>query len=154
MIDTASHSDIPALAELLFALNAHHATDLPGRFHKDGALPELESFLSDRLTGGARALIYRTEGVARAYLLWQILERPASALEHPARMALLDHIYVAPIWRHRGLARRLIARFENDIREEGCEGWLTRVHAFNTASAAMMQGAGAQLSVQTFEKRL
>ncbi len=152
MIDTASDRDIPALAEMLFALNAHHATDLPGRFHTEGPQGDLQGFFADKMAEGARALVYRTEGVARAYLLWQVIDQPATALEHARKLALLDHIYVAPIWRHRGLARRLIARFEAESAALGCTSWVTRVHAFNEASAAMIQEAGASLAVQVFEK--
>lgn len=154
MIDTATDSDIPALAEMLSALNAHHVKDVPWRFHAEGAQKDLQSFLADRMAAGARALIYRTEGVARAYLLWQVIDQPATALEHARKMALLDHVYVAPIWRRRGLARRLVARFEAESAALGCGSWVTRVHAFNEGSTAMMQGAGARLAVQVFEKPL
>ncbi|MCR9275571.1 MULTISPECIES: GNAT family N-acetyltransferase [Mameliella] len=154
MIDTATDRDIPALAEMLFSLNAHHADDVPERFHTEGPQEDLQGFLAERMAEGARALVYRTEGVARAYLLWQVIDQPATALEKARKMAVLDHIYVAPIWRHRGLARRLIARFEAESSALGCTSWMTRVHAFNQASAAMMQGAGARLAVQVFEKPL
>ena len=154
MIDTATDDDIPALADMLFALNAHHARDLPGRFHTDGPAPALQAFFAEQMGQGARVLLYRTEGVPRGYLLWQLLEHPGSALEHPRRQALLDHIYVAPIWRRRGVAQRLVARFESEIAAECCSGWISRVHAFNSASAALMRGQGAQLAVETFEKRL
>ncbi|SNT11903.1 GNAT family N-acetyltransferase [Antarctobacter heliothermus] len=147
-------TDIPALADMLYALNAHHAADLPGRFHTEGDAPALRTFFVEKLGQGARILLYRTEGVPRAYLMWQVLDHAATALEHPRRQALLDHIHVQPIWRHRGLARRLIARFEIDSAAEGCTGWITRVHAFNTPSAALMRGAGAHLAVETYEKRL
>ncbi|WP_417209520.1 GNAT family N-acetyltransferase [Antarctobacter sp.] len=154
MIDTADDSDIPALADMLHALNAHHASDLPDRFHTDGSGAALQSFFTQKLGQGARVLLYRTEGVPRGYLMWQAIDTAATALEHPRRQALLDHIYVQPIWRHRGLAQRLIARFERDIAAEGCSGWITRVHAFNAPSAALMRGAGAHLAVEVYEKRL
>ncbi|ASP21275.1 acetyltransferase (GNAT) family protein [Antarctobacter heliothermus] len=154
MIDTATDHDIPTLADMLYALNAHHAADLPGRFHTDGTEAALRTFFAQKLGQGACVLLYRTEGVPRAYLMWQILDHAGTALEHPRRQALLDHIYVQPIWRHRGLARRLIARFEQDSRAQGCTGWITRVHAFNTPSAALMRGAGAHLAVEVYEKRL
>lgn len=154
MIDTATDHDMPALADMLYALNAHHAADLPDRFHTDGSSPALQAFFAQQLGQGARVLLYRTEGVPRGYLMWQILDRAGTALEHPRRQALLDHIYVQPIWRHRGLARRLIARFEQDSAALGCTGWVTRVHAFNSPSAALMRGAGARLAVESYEKRL
>lgn len=154
MIDTATDSDIPALADMLYALNAHHATDLPTRFHTDGPVSALHAFFAKQMGQGARVLLYRTEGVPRGYLLWQVVEHPGSALENPRRQALLDHIYVEPIWRRRGLAGRLIARFERDITQAGCTGWYSRVHVFNRASAALMRGAGAQVAVETYEKPL
>ncbi|MGP6087914.1 GNAT family N-acetyltransferase [Antarctobacter jejuensis] len=154
MIDTATDHDLPALASMLYALNAQHAAQLPARFHTDGQSPDLTAFLAQAMEEGARVLLYRTEGVPRGYLMWQLIERPETPLERPGRIALLDHIYVEPIWRRRGLGQRLIARFEREIAEAGCDSWITRVHAFNGASAALMQEAGARLSVQVFEKPL
>ncbi|SMX42590.1 GNAT family N-acetyltransferase [Maliponia aquimaris] len=154
MIDTARDTDLPALADMLYALNALHATHLPERFHTAGRRSDLGDILAGAMADGAQLLIYRTEGVPRGYLMWRPVDRPATALELAARKALLDHIYVQPIWRRRGLGARLMARFEQDIRAEGCTGWISRVHAFNGASAALMRGAGAQLSLQVFEKPL
>lgn len=152
MIDPATDADIPALAEMLFLLNAHHAAHVPHRFHTDGDQSALRSMVADAMTAGAQILVYRTAGVPRGYLMWQHVERPASALEIAGRHALLDHIHVEPIWRRRGLASRLIARFEEDSRAQGCSGWVVKVHAFNTASKALMRRAGADLAIEVLER--
>ncbi len=154
MIDTATDHDLPALASMLYALNAHHAAQLPARFHTEGQPQDLTAFFAQAMEEGARVLLYQTEGIPRGYLMWRRIERPATALERAGCTALLDHIYVQPIWRRRGLGQRLITRFEQDIAETGCDRWITRVHAFNGASATLMQRAGARLSVQVFEKPL
>ena len=154
MIDTATDADIPVLADMLYALNAHHACAVPERFHTNGAPADIRAMLAEKMGQGARALLYKTEGVARGYLLWEPLDRPGTGLERPQRHAVLDHIYVVPIWRRRGVAQRLIAQFECDSAAQGCAGWVTRVHAFNTASAGLMRGAGAALAVETYAKTL
>lgn len=154
MIDTATDRDLPALASMLYALNAHHAAQRPARFHTEGRATDIAVFLADAMAEGAHVLLYKTEGVPRGYLMWRLIDRPASPLEYAGRAGLLDHIYVEPIWRRRGVGQRLIARFEREISEAGCDNWITRVHAFNGASANLMQEVGARLSVQVFEKPL
>jgi aminoglycoside 6'-N-acetyltransferase I len=154
MIEPANLNDLPALADMLYALNAFHADHLPSRFHTMGDRAALEAWFGSALAEGARILLYRTEGLPRGYLMWRVVDRPVSALEMATRLALMDHIHVDPIWRRRGLATRLIARFETDLRNEGCSGWVSKVHAFNHASAAMMRGAGAHVSVEMYAKQM
>lgn len=152
MITQATQSDLPALVPLLRELNGLHAENLPRRFHQSGSNSDLLEVLRTGHVTGTRFLIYKTEGVVRGYLAWVMAPRGKPGLEHPQTLALLDHIYVEPILRRRGVASRLIARFEADISALGAEGWTVRVHSFNRASAALMERHGAQLSVQSFTK--
>ncbi|KUF10356.1 GNAT family N-acetyltransferase [Pseudoponticoccus marisrubri] len=154
MIRSATQDDIPALAAMLRELNALHATQVPHRFHDSGDAAGLRAFFETAFAEGARALLYVTDGVPRGYLLWRIEDRPASALEPPRRLAVLDHVHVEPIWRRRGLAGRLVARFEAESLAAGCTGWIARVHVFNASSAGLMRQAGAAPAVELFEKRL
>lgn len=151
MITQATDDDLPDLVPLLRALHALHVTHVPDRFHDQASDAALLEVLRGARAAGARFLVYRTEGVARGYLKWQPMPAGVAALEHPTRQAVLDHIYVEPIWRRRGLASRLIARFEAEIAGE-FDGWVVRVHAFNRASAALMQRHGAVLAVQAYAK--
>ena len=152
MITEARAQDLPALVPLLRDLNALHADRVPAMYHDDGSDAEIEAVLRGMVEEGARILIYVTEGVPRAYLLWKPNRAPVEALECPLRLAVLDHIYVAPIWRKRGMARRLVARFEADIEKAGFEGWRVSVHRFNAASVALMQNTGARPAVVTYLK--
>lgn len=153
MIDTFTDSDLPALATMLRGLNTHHMRQVPERFHDAASDADLCTFLQDALAGGSQILLYRTEGVPRGYLMWRLREQSADAVHIARRQGMLEHIHVAAGWRRRGIARRLIRRFETEIRDIGCTGWITQVHAFNTASAALMRRAGAEVVVNTFEKR-
>ena len=152
MISHATDADLPDLVSHLRALNAFHAEAVPERFHDNGDDAALLAVLQAQHARGGRFLLYRTEGVLRGYLKWQAVPKGEPALERAQRLALLDHIYVEPIWRRRGLASRLIAAFEAASTAEGFTGWTVRVHAFNRASAALMQRHGAVLSVQSFAK--
>ena len=152
MITEATQSDLGGLVPLFRSLNDLHAVHVPDRFHDAASDADLHEVLQDAWNAGSRFLVYRTEGVARGYLKWQMLPEGVAALERPRRTALLDHIWVEPIWRRRGLASRLIDRFERDSAGAGARGWTVRVHAFNAASAALMQRHGARLSVQSFDK--
>ncbi|EEX13714.1 GCN5-related N-acetyltransferase [Citreicella sp. SE45] len=154
MIDTFLDTDLPHVASLLRGLNALHVQRVPHRFHDDADPETLEAFLATLMEQGGRILVYRAEGVPRGYLLWKLRDIPASAVERGRRVAVLEHIAVAPSWRRRGIARRLVERFETGIRSEGCEGWVTTVHSFNDASAALMRRAGARAAVELLEKQL
>lgn len=152
MITPATDTDIPALAGMLRDLNAWHVPLAPHRLHGQGDHAALCAFFNTALADGARVLIYRTEGVARGYLMWTVQDRSGSAVTKALRRAVLDHIYVEPSWRHCGLAQRLIARFEQDSRAEGCAGWITHVFAQNEASLSLMRGQGAQTAMEVLEK--
>lgn len=152
MITEATQSDLSGLVPLFRSLNDLHAVHVPDRFHDAASDADLHDVLQGAWQGGSRFLVYRTEGVARGYLKWQMMPVGIAALERPRRIALLDHIWVEPIWRRRGLASRLIDRFEQDSAGAGAQGWTVRVHAFNAASAALMRRHGAELSVQAFDK--
>lgn len=151
MISTLTEPELHHIVPLLRDLNALHVDHVPERFHDDGSDADILRVLAEAQSDGMRFLVYRTEGVVRGYLGWQPRAVPDDALQHPLRVAVLDQIYVEPIWRRRGLASRLIARFEAEI-AEGFDGWLVQVHAFNKASAALMQKHGAQLAVQSYAK--
>ncbi|MCT4610106.1 MAG: GNAT family N-acetyltransferase [Pelagimonas sp.] len=153
MIDTLTPDDIPALAQMLRGLNRLHMFHLPHLYHDNGADEALEAFFTTQFEQGARVIGYRLEGIPRGYLMWQLQERPADGLMFARKRGLLDHIFVDPILRKRGVGRRLIAAFEEQIQQEGCGSWVSLVHAFNTPSQQLMQDAGAGVAVQMFEKR-
>lgn len=152
MITSCTLEDSHKIVRLLRGLNRHHAAHLPDRFHDMGSDAALEAFLRSEMAQGATVLAYVIETVPRAYLMWRLRPAAPDALAHPRKLAVLDHIYVDPSWRRRGIARRLIARFEHDIAAQGCTGWLSLVHRFNRASAATMENAGATCGVEVYER--
>ena len=103
MIDTFLDTDLPHVASLLRGLNALHVQRVPHRFHDDADPETLEAFLATLMEQGGRILVYRAEGVPRGYLLWKLRDIPASAVERGRRVAVLEHIAVAPSWRRRGI---------------------------------------------------
>lgn len=147
MIDTCTEEDAAQLAPLLRGLNALHARHLPGRFHDEAGEAALASHLRAEMARGRCVLGYRAGGALRAYLMWRLEDRSASALERAGRVAVLDHLFVAPTWRRRGVGRRLVARFEEEARAGGAAEWIVTWHSFNTASEALMRSAGARPAV-------
>ena len=139
---------------MLRGLHAHHVAHLPHRFHGEATEAELRDFVAAALAGGAEALVYRTGGVPRGYLLWNRHPPGPPILLHARNLAVLDHVWVEPGWRRQGIAARLVARFEDVAAQAGATGWMSRVHAFNRASSALMEEAGAVLSVRVYEKAL
>ncbi|WP_370158531.1 GNAT family N-acetyltransferase [Salipiger bermudensis] len=154
MIDHLLQSDLPQVASPLRGMNALHVQRVPQRFHAEADDAALVGMLAQELDSGAEALVYRAEGVGRGYLLWRRRTVSRSAVERPRSLAVLDHIAVAPSWRRRGIARRLVAGFEAEIAARGCDVWVAHVHSFNGASRGLMQRAGATRAVEVYEKRL
>jgi len=152
MIVIARDSDLEPLTPMLRALNDLHAAQVPGWYHSDGLDAEITSVLAEALAEGAQILMYLTERTPRGYLLWKPNRPSLPALQTPRRLAVLEHIYVEPIWRRRGLGHRLVQRFEAEIAREGYDGWRTSVHNFNAGSQALMQSMGAEAAVTTFVK--
>ncbi len=153
MIVTACRSDLRDLTPLLRALNALHVNHVPKVYHDEGSDAGLEAVLARVLEEDGQILVYRTQSTARGYLAWKPARPAVSAVERPRKLAVLDHIYVEPIWRRRGTGGRLIASFEAEIRAQGYTGWQASVHLFNNASCALMGAAGADEAVRTFVKR-
>ncbi len=153
MFTPCDSTDIPALAVMLRGLHGQHVAHVPHRFHDGASEAELQAFFATAMAEGAQLRAYRVGGVPRGYLMWRWRCSPATALRHPQRRAELEHIWVEPSWRRRGVARRLIAGFEAEIAGQGAEGWTTTVHAFNAPSRALMLGAGASGAVEVLEKR-
>ncbi|MCA0942481.1 GNAT family N-acetyltransferase [Salipiger pacificus] len=153
MFTPCDSTDIPALAVMLRGLHGHHVAHVPHRFHDRASEAELQAFLAEAMAEGACLCAYRVGQVPRGYLMWRWRLSEVTALKHPQRHALLEHIWVEPSWRRRGVARRLIAGFEAEIAGQGAEGWTTAVHAFNAPSRALMLGVGATGAVEVLEKR-
>lgn len=153
-IDIAEEADLSAIATMFAALNDLHARQMPSRFRSDVTVADLEGFLRDRIATGAQAVVYRTEGVARGYLLWLVDGRAGDVLRHPRKVATLDQIYVDPICRRRGVARRMIRFFEMQAQLAGCSEWVATQYAFNNASQSLLQGAGAASDFYRLAKRL
>ncbi|WP_425100037.1 GNAT family N-acetyltransferase [Tropicibacter sp. S64] len=127
MISTVTETQLPELVPLFRGLPAHSVPESRG----DAAILHR---LRAALAGDTRFLVYRTEGVVRGILAW----RPHLVPGDPRRIALVDHIHVEPILRRRGIASRLVTRFEEDI-AEAFDGWTVEAHAVNAACAALMR---------------
>ncbi len=154
MIRDCVDTDLPKLVSLLRSLNMLHVQHLPHRFHDEARDPELLSFFQARQAKGARILAYFTEGLPRGYLMWEVEHRDMTCVTLARHQAVLDHIYVEPGWRRRGIGRRLITRFEAECAQVPCKEWISRVHSFNDASNALMRGAGAGVGLRVYQKRL
>ncbi|MCA0995463.1 ESCO1/2 family N-acetyltransferase [Alloyangia pacifica] len=143
-ITACTEADIPALAGLMRGVQAPR---LPcgGR-----GVPEV--VLASALSEGARLLAYRAEAVPRGVLMWR-WRKESSTERAEARRAQLDHIWVEPSWRRRGVARRLIAAFEAEIAAQGASGWLAQGEGMSAASGALMRRAGACACSKRLEKR-
>ncbi|MFW2543823.1 GNAT family N-acetyltransferase [Primorskyibacter sp. 2E107] len=132
---TTTETELKGLETLLHDLQqlpVHFQPHRDRRGAQDGALFE---GLRRAQLDGTRFLTYRTEGVARGYLAWTAL--PVGSL------ARLDHVYVMPILRRRGVASRLIARFEQEI-AGAFDGWVVAGPGDTCAARGLMARYGAR----------
>jgi GNAT superfamily N-acetyltransferase len=150
MITPCETRDLTALARMLHELGELTGAP-PAALAEGGGPAALRAVFTEALARDASVLVYRTEGLARGYLMWRPLPGAAGS---PRRMALLEQLFVDPVWRRRGLARRLLARCEADLRAAGFTGWTAPVPEASTASRAWMRAAGAERSGPVCEKAL
>jgi len=154
MIFAQTIDDIPGLVAMLRGLNLCHVSHGPHPVHNYATEAELADFLATAMADGAQVLAYRAGGVPRGYLMWRLCDVAPGVVDRQRRFGFLDHIYVEPSWRRKGIAGRLIARFESEIAAQACTGWRSTARNFNTASAALMARAGAEVAAYMFEKEL
>ena len=111
-IHPARPRDLPDLQEMIRALSAHHGD----------AAPVTLSFLQEHLFDSGRACAFLARAgeapLGHAACTRQI------RLNSGQRFWDVQQLYVAPIWRGRGVGRALLDRVAKAARDEGAE-WLT-----------------------------
>lgn len=143
----------PEEAALLVPLNAVvqdlHARELPQLFRTDVDAAALAEQYRDALSGRAFALGWEEAGRLLGYGLFEVIERPETPLTHPFRRGYISEIAVHPEARRRGIALALIEAAKLRFAAAGCDQITAQYHAFNTASARLMQKAGLAPMVMT-----
>ncbi len=134
-IRPAQRSDSARLLEMVTALAAHHgdaATLSPGALDRDVFGP----------TACARALMAEAGNDVVGYALLC----PALNLHFGLRLMDLNHLYVAPTHRGRGIARRLIAASVEEARRQGCGRLTVGTHPDNTQAQEIYRALGFDMA--------
>ncbi|WGW03720.1 GNAT family N-acetyltransferase [Tropicibacter oceani] len=146
--------DLPQVVPLLRALHAHHVAHLPDVFHDQASSGALLAFLETQAKAGAWFFGHRDNGVLSAYLMAVPERRPRDSFRQAQSRILLDHLYVAPSLRGRGIAQALVHEMEERMREGAITCWDVTHHAFNTQAQRFFARQGAMPQVHKLGKSL
>lgn len=147
----------PNLTEILplfRGLHNFHVCLSPHVYHAEGTDAELLLHLQELRDEGA--VIYAIDagwGLV-AYLLAYAEETSGDAFRRAASRMTIDHLYIAPTHRGRGLGDQLIAALEADMRAKGGSHWRVGQDATNVSATEFYVAVGARPRVLFLEKRL
>ena len=131
------------LVPLTQQVQAVHSAAEPDRYVTDPDPQAVARFLEAMLSApGMTALVAGPPEQPTGYAILEIVDRPASALQHAERRAVLHHICVDAAHRRQGIARALIAAVRVRAQAADADRLWTSYAAHNAASAALMTSAG------------
>jgi aminoglycoside 6'-N-acetyltransferase I len=139
---------------LFRGLHAYHVAHLPGVFHAEGTDAVFLQHLAEMEEAGAVLFGHDAGWGMVSYLLAIPQIRSENPLLRARKRLWVDHLYVAPGFRGKGLARGLILHLESWMVTQGIHEWAVSHHAFNTGAGRMYEGLGAQTVVAVRSKTL
>ncbi len=139
---------------LFRGLHTYHAERLPHVFHAHGQDHEYLQILEDLSGRGAFIFGHCAGWGLVSYALVIPQNRLSGPLHQKADRIFIDHLYVAPSVRGRGLARALIEHLEDWMTCNGFCSWAVSHHAFNQQAEQLYRSAGASPAVLVHHKTL
>lgn len=136
--------DAERLVPLFDQVQRIHVAAHPDLFRSDATGAEKAAFLRGWLSDDAmHALVALSDGGAMlGYLVYEIRERPAGAVQRAGRIGFLHHIAVDGAYRGRRIGSRLMDAMKERVRRDGVTALHSEYFAFNAESAALMRSAG------------
>lgn len=146
----------PNLTEVLplfRGLHNFHVCLSPQVYHAEGTDAELMAHLQELRDEGAVVYAIDAGWGLVAYLLAYSEETTGDVFRWAACRMTIDHLYIAPTHRGRGLGHRLIAALEADMQAKGQSHWRVGQDAANLSATEFYLAVGAQPRVLFLEKR-
>lgn len=139
IIEPDSHRVVP----LFRALHEYHVALDPRDYHGDGSDADYLAHLEDKRAAGGRIFAHDAGRGLVSYLLAmpKVVERDALRCGH--RTVQVDHLYVSPEFRGRGLGAQLVAVVEEWVDELGYDGWTVTYSTLNPGVAQVYAAMGA-----------
>ncbi len=154
MIEDLPPERFDEIVPLFRALHVFHTERAPLVFRADAA----ESVYRDTLLGlhaqGGWVLAAASGWGLVGYLLALPATPPSGGLMQPVRRLRLEHLYVAPGGRGRGLGGALIEAMKARMAGLGIVQWSVSYHAFNTEAGRLYARHGAEPAVVTAAGRI
>lgn len=139
---------------LFRALHAWHAALDPAQYHCDGPDTAYLSALDDRLSGGGQIFGHDAGWGLVSYMVVMPDARDAGPLMRARHAWRVDHVYVAPTHRNRGLGGALFAELERRMTAAGIPVWRVTFHGRNTEAARLYARLGGVPHGGALSKRL
>ena len=136
----------PALScvlPLFRALHNFHVALDPRSYHSDGTDADYMAHLEAKRAGGGRIFAHDAGWGLASYVLAmpRVIARDALRCGH--RTVQVDHLYVSPDFRGRGLGAQLVVGVEDWVGELGYDGWIVTYDAINPGVAQVYTAMGA-----------
>ncbi|SMX27319.1 Acetyltransferase (GNAT) family protein [Pelagimonas phthalicica] len=147
----------PTLDEVLplfRALHNFHVCLSPHIYHAEGADEAYLDILRSALSEGGRIYAVDAGWGLVAYLLALQEDRTQNGLRRGGRRIKIDHLYIAPTHRGLGLGHQLVARMEQDMRDQGISRWVVSQDATNLPATDFYRSVGAVDRALMLEKYL
>lgn len=135
---------LPCVVPLFRALHNYHVELAPDVYHSDGPDEAFLALLEDKVANGARVFAHDAGWGLASYVLAVPVVTKRDAFRSAIRSVQLEHLYVTPVARGRGLGKALVGRVESWVTELGYDGWFVTFHADNPGVEKAYLAMGAQ----------
>ncbi|MES2697683.1 MAG: GNAT family N-acetyltransferase [Verrucomicrobiota bacterium] len=142
-IRRATIADVPVLVLLNRSVHALHVDALPDRFRRDPPTEVVsQAFTTTLAAPSSYWLLAEEQNEIAGFLSAGFLERDESWYSLARHVCYLAGIAVAPHFRHRGIARALVADLQREAAARGASSIELDVWAINTSASEVFSKLG------------
>ena len=154
MIREAGTDDLEALVDLNLHVQRLHVDEEGERF-VEPPREAVAAWWSERLADeGWRSLVADIDGHCVAYVLFELIDRPAGTFTAAMRALYIHQIGVDPAVRRRGIGRALLEAVEREATELGAQQVALDTWSFNATAQGFFTGCGYEVYNVRLRRRL
>jgi diamine N-acetyltransferase len=154
LIREAERGDLTALVDLNLHVQRLHV-DAEGDPFVEPSREAVAAWWSERLAeDGWRSLVADVDGRCAAYVLFELMDRPAGTFTAAMRSLYIHQIGVDPAVRRHGIGRALLEAVEREAATLGAQQVSLDTWSFNATAQAFFTGCGYEVYNVRLRRRL